>query len=59
MFQINAPKPILQRHGESFKKIGFLAVPLPGHIDPMTALARALQSQGHNRCVSRSEPLVV
>jgi zeaxanthin glucosyltransferase len=28
-------------------KIGFLSVPLSGHLNPMTALARKLQSRGH------------
>jgi zeaxanthin glucosyltransferase len=28
-------------------KIGFLSVPLTGHLNPMTALARKLQSRGH------------
>jgi zeaxanthin glucosyltransferase len=28
-------------------KIGFICLNLPGHIDPMTALARQLQSRGH------------
>jgi zeaxanthin glucosyltransferase len=28
-------------------KIGFLCLPLSGHLNPMTALARRLQSRGH------------
>jgi zeaxanthin glucosyltransferase len=28
-------------------KIGFLSLPLSGHINPMTALARKLQSRGN------------
>ncbi|MBB6146643.1 MGT family glycosyltransferase [Silvibacterium bohemicum] len=28
-------------------KIGFLCLPVPGHLNPMTALARKLQSRGH------------
>ena len=28
-------------------KIGFLSLPLTGHLNPMTALARELQSRGH------------
>jgi zeaxanthin glucosyltransferase len=28
-------------------KIGFLSLPLAGHVNPMTALARKLQSRGH------------
>jgi len=28
-------------------KIGFLSMPLTGHLNPMTALARKLQSRGH------------
>ncbi len=28
-------------------KIGFLSLPLMGHLNPMTALARKLQSRGH------------
>ena len=29
-------------------KIGFLCLPLTGHLNPMTALARRLQSRGHD-----------
>jgi zeaxanthin glucosyltransferase len=32
---------------ERFMKIGFLSMPLTGHLNPMTALARKLQSRGH------------
>ena len=28
-------------------KIGFVSMPLSGHLNPMTALARKLQSRGH------------
>ena len=28
-------------------RIGFLSLPVPGHLNPMTALARKLQSRGH------------
>jgi zeaxanthin glucosyltransferase len=28
-------------------KIGFLSLPLTGHLNPMTALARKLPSRGH------------
>jgi zeaxanthin glucosyltransferase len=28
-------------------KIGFLSLPITGHLNPMTALARKLQSRGH------------
>ena len=28
-------------------KIGFLSLPLTGHLNPMTALARKLKSRGH------------
>jgi zeaxanthin glucosyltransferase len=28
-------------------KIGFLSLPLTGHLNPMTALGRKLQSRGH------------
>jgi UDP:flavonoid glycosyltransferase YjiC (YdhE family) len=28
-------------------KVGFLSLPLTGHLNPMTALARKLQSRGH------------
>jgi zeaxanthin glucosyltransferase len=28
-------------------KIGFRSLPLTGHLNPMTALARKLQSRGH------------
>jgi zeaxanthin glucosyltransferase len=33
-------------HG-AIMKIGFLSMPLTGHLNPMTALARKLQSRGH------------
>jgi zeaxanthin glucosyltransferase len=33
--------------GESIVKIGFVSMPLTGHLNPMTALARKLQSRGH------------
>src|ERR1700753_787810 len=29
-------------------RIGFLSLPVPGHLNPMTALARTLQSRGHD-----------
>ena len=28
-------------------KIGFVSMPLSGHLNPMTALARRVQSRGH------------
>jgi len=28
-------------------KIGFVSMPVVGHLNPMTALARKLQSRGH------------
>jgi zeaxanthin glucosyltransferase len=28
-------------------KIGFVSLPVVGHLNPMTALARSLQSRGH------------
>ena len=28
-------------------KIGFVSLPVVGHLNPMTALARRLQSRGH------------
>ena len=28
-------------------KIGFISLPVVGHLNPMTALARGLQSRGH------------
>ena len=28
-------------------KIGFVSLPVAGHLNPMTALARRLQSRGH------------
>jgi MGT family glycosyltransferase len=42
-------------------KIGFLSLPLTGHLNPMTALARKLQSRGHEIVfigVSDIEPVV-
>ena len=29
-------------------RIGFVSLPVPGHLNPMTALARKLQSRGHD-----------
>jgi zeaxanthin glucosyltransferase len=29
-------------------KVGFVSMPLSGHLNPMTALARRLQSQGND-----------
>jgi len=29
-------------------RIGFLSLPVPGHLNPMTTLARKLQSRGHD-----------
>src|ERR1700758_4301214 len=29
-------------------RIGFLSLPVPGHLNPMTALARKMQSRGHD-----------
>ena len=42
-------------------KIGFLSLPLTGHLNPMTALARKLHSRGHETVfigVPDSEPVV-
>jgi zeaxanthin glucosyltransferase len=42
-------------------KIGFLSLPLSGHINPMTALARKLQSRGNEAVffgVPDVEPIV-
>ncbi|HXM05008.1 MAG TPA: hypothetical protein VN939_20515, partial [Chthoniobacterales bacterium] len=42
-------------------KIGFLSLPLTGHLNPMIALARRLQSRGHEIVfigVSDIEPVV-
>jgi zeaxanthin glucosyltransferase len=42
-------------------KIAFLAPPVPGHLHPMTALARRLRSRGHDAvfiAVADGEPLV-
>lgn len=42
-------------------KIGFYGLPAPGHLNPMTALARRLQSRGHDVhmiSLSVGEPLV-
>src|SRR5262250_1798077 len=33
---------------EVIVRIGFLSLPVPGHLNPMTALARKLQSRGHD-----------
>jgi UDP:flavonoid glycosyltransferase YjiC (YdhE family) len=34
-------------NNQLFMKIGFLSLPLTGHLNPMTALARKIQSRGH------------
>jgi zeaxanthin glucosyltransferase len=42
-------------------KIGFLSMPLAGHLNPMTALARRLQSRGHKIAfigIPDAEPIV-
>src|SRR3979490_1479594 len=31
-----------------FMKLGFICINLPGHLNPMTALARQLQARGHD-----------
>jgi UDP:flavonoid glycosyltransferase YjiC (YdhE family) len=31
-----------------FMKIGFISFPVPGHFNPMSALARQLQSRKHD-----------
>src|SRR5215470_14184261 len=33
---------------EAIMRIGFLSLPVPGHLNPMTALARKLRSRGHD-----------
>src|SRR5215467_10297594 len=33
---------------EAIMRIGFLSLPVPGHLNPMTTLARKLQSRGHD-----------
>jgi zeaxanthin glucosyltransferase len=42
-------------------KIGFISMPLTGHLNPMTALARRLQSRGNEVVffgVPDAEPIV-
>src|SRR5712675_940907 len=42
-------------------KIGFISLPVTGHLNPMTALARKLQSRGHEVVfigVPDAEPIV-
>jgi zeaxanthin glucosyltransferase len=42
-------------------KIAFTSIPVPGHLNPMTALARKLQSRGHEIvfiCLPDTEPVV-
>src|SRR6476619_3196735 len=34
--------------GVAIMRIGFLSLPVPGHLNPMTTLARKLQSRGHD-----------
>src|SRR5580692_6301188 len=40
-------RKISERKEESTMKIGFVSMPLSGHLNPMTALARTLQSRGN------------
>ena len=42
---VNVSKQIY--NNQLFMKIGFLSLPLTGHLNPMTALARKIQSRGH------------
>ena len=42
-------------------KIAFVSVPVPGHLNPMSILARKLQSRNHEivfMCLPDTEPLV-
>lgn len=42
-------------------KIAFVSVPVPGHLNPMSVLARKLQSRNHEivfMCLPDTEPLV-
>lgn len=42
-------------------KIGFVSMPVTGHLNPMTALARKLRSRGHEvvfLCLADAEPIV-
>src|SRR5262249_34922715 len=39
--------PVLEAGEESIMKIGFVSLPLSGHLNPMTSLARKLQSRGN------------
>ena len=32
---------------EVFMRVAFLSLPVPGHLNPMTALARTFQAGGH------------
>jgi hypothetical protein len=42
---VNAAKPA---KGILFMNLGFICPNLPGHLNPMTALARQLQARGHD-----------
>jgi UDP:flavonoid glycosyltransferase YjiC (YdhE family) len=42
-------------------KIGFVSIPVAGHLNPMTALGRKLKSRGHEVvfiCLPDAEPAV-
>ena len=42
-------------------KVGFISVPVPGHLNPMSVLARKLQSRNHEVvliCLPDTEPFV-
>lgn len=36
-----------ERVSQQAMRIGFLTLPFPGHLNPMTALARKLKERGH------------
>ena len=42
----DAAAHVSEKQGATMK-IGFVSVPVSGHLNPMTALARRLQSRGH------------
>jgi UDP:flavonoid glycosyltransferase YjiC (YdhE family) len=41
------PQSVIIKKSNKKEYIGFLSLPLTGHLNPMTALARKLQSRGH------------
>jgi zeaxanthin glucosyltransferase len=57
--QNSGPQDLIGHH--SCMKVGFISVPVPGHLNPMSVLARKLQSRNHEVvliCLPDTEPFV-